>query len=149
MCNFPTWKREEKPSVEKKGKFGRLRENRVRGSSLSLGQERREVFLLPLGLCSLLRAWELPLLGVLYFFGGGRGTYYQREICSALFFYYPSKALEKFIKPIGLLTFIFQKIISRLECVRFEAHTVRSSPRPFFIECLALSGPRLQSLSLS
>ena len=70
--------------------------------------------LLPLGLCGLLRARELPLLGVLYFFGGGRGTYYQREICSALF-YYPSKALEKFIKLIGLLTFIFQKIISRLE----------------------------------
>ena len=36
--------------------------------------------------CSLLRARELPLLGVLYFFGGGRGTYYQREIYSALFF---------------------------------------------------------------
>ena len=116
MCNFPTWKREEKPSVEKKGTFGRVRVNRVRGCSLSLGQERREVFLLPLGLCSLPRARELPLLGVLYFFGGGRGTYYQREIYSALFFfYYPSKALEKFIKPIGLLTFIFQKIISRLE----------------------------------
>ena len=91
-----------------------------------------------------------PHLLCLYFFGGGRGTYYQREIYSALFFfYYPSKALEKFIKPIGLLTFIFQKIISRLEWVRFEAHTVRSSPRPFFIECWALSGPRLQSLSLS
>ena len=112
MCNFPTWKREEKPSVKKKGKFGRVRVNGVHGSSLSLGQERREVFFR--GLCGLLRARELPLLGVLYFFGGGRGTYYQREICSALF-YYPSKALEKFIKPIGLLTFIFQKIISRLE----------------------------------
>ena len=113
MCNFPTWKREEKPSVEKKGKFGRVRVNRIRGSSLRMGQERSEVSSSS-WLCGLLRAPELPLLGVLYFFGGGRGTYYQREICSALF-YYPSKALEKFIKLIGLLTFIFQKIISRLE----------------------------------
>ena len=149
MCNFPTWKREEKSSVEKKGKFGRVRVNRVRGSSLSLGQERREVFLLPLGPAVFSGHESSPFWEFSIFLVGGEEPTTKEKYILPFFFYYPSKALEKFIKPIGLLTFIFQKIISRLEWVRFEAHTVRSSPRPFFIECWALSGPRLQSLSLS
>lgn len=71
----------------------------------------------------------------------GKGAYYQGDTYSALF-HYLSKALEKFIKPIGLLAFIFQKIISCLGWVRFGAHTVRSSPRPFVIEHWAHSGWR-------